>query len=876
MTEAARHERDAALQELDGRIERLALDPASVRAIFARLARPILLAIGYRPRIRTEAAAALLGALADPAADAAVLADKLEAALEELADNVTAAERACVVHGSLPFAEAAWLHRLHDLVARAARVVSAPEDRAARRAAAAVEPAVLTPLRLLDTPTPQSPSPGVAPPEGRAGGEAPSTAPAGPAELELVAIDRIMEAARAEASFLGRRRRLLEAARALLLDAAAALPLEPGGVDLRQRGIAAEIARIDRLEAAGLGADVGLLHQARGALARGDTQRLHAALVALDGAAIASGDAATAARTTAALQLLTGDDGGMNHAESLQRSADEVLGAAAADAVRHGYGAARQHIQSQPPAEDAPRVDRETYQLALEYLAPGAEQAAFAALLAVDGCFDVGATLSPVRITEIEHRARVVPYPTDPMILMPARGPADLPAALIEDPRDLLASLATGRLLARKYVEHQPVRRQRTRLTGEVRIFVLDGSTSMLEHGGARARVRDAILLAELGTLLRRFETAPTGRGRGHAADRVRVVLFYRYFTKRLGPLMRVDSGPSALAAIGDVLSAPRSGGTDIEAALVSSFELIRDEGQRDPDLARAQIVLVTDGEAAVDEEAVRAAREGAGAVPTQVSVIALGEENPALRGIVARQRARGERAFYHHLRDDALRDICEGGLDRGPPIHLPEDRSQELGALQTELGALLDELALAERDAARAAPAPHRAPPHRAPPDLTAGPEEHLAALRELGVLDARSAFALEEAARARREAQDRDDRALSARFSRWFPAPLPRSPAPDAPRPGAPAPLPAPGERAREDIDAVDIILGTVAEVVREVGGAQLARRADAIELLERLLPDARLSPARYLAVLREHPAPLAPALAAVHAAVTPPAAM
>ncbi len=77
-------------------------------------------------------------------------------------------------------------------------------------------------------------------------------------------------------------------------------------------------------------------------------------------------------------------------------------------------------------------------------------------------------------------------------------------------------------------------------------------------------------------------------------------------------------------------------------------------------------------------------------------------------------------------------------------------------------------------------------------------------------------------------------------------------------------------------EDIDAIEILLATVAEVVREVGGSSLARRADAIELLERLLPDARLSPARYFAVLREHPAPLAPALAAVHAAVAPPTSM
>jgi hypothetical protein len=518
-------------------------------------------------------------------------------------------------------------------------------------------------------------------------------------------------------------------------------------------------------------------------------------------------------------------------------------------AVRQGYREARRRLQ--PPDEQAPSADRETYRLALEYLAPGAEGAAFAALLAVDGCFDVGSALSPVRVTEIALRARAVPYPTDELLLLPARSVADLPSAAIEDPRALLPSLAMGRLLARKFVQREPVPRQRTRLVGEVRIYVLDGSTSMLEGGGARARVRDAVLLAELSTLLQRFEAAPAARrGRG-AAPEVRVVLFYRYFTKRLGPVKRVDSGPTALAAIGDVLGEPRGGGTDIEQALVESFALIREEGERDPDLARAQIVLITDGQALVREEAVHAAREqafagragadGRGAVPIQVSVIALGEENPALRAIVARQRARGERAFYHHLSDDALREICDGGIHRGAAIHLPKSRGEELAALRVELEALLDDLtADAARRAGRGAA--------EAPSGAAARP----------------SAFHLVEGALARREAEDRDHRALAARFDRWFPPPVE----------GEGGPLPAPGTREREDLDAARILLATVAEVVREeVGSTAPARRADAIDLLERLLPDARLPPGRYEAVLREHPAHLALALAAVRTAVAPP---
>jgi hypothetical protein len=329
----------------------------------------------------------------------------------------------------------------------------------------------------------------------------------------------------------------------------------------------------------------------------------------------------------------------------------------------------------------------------------------------------------------------------------------------------------------------------------------------------------------------------------------VRVVLFYRYFTKRLGPVVRVDSGPSALAAIGDVLGTPRSGGTDIEQALVSSFALLREEGQRDPDLARAQIVLVTDGEAAVREEVVQEAREQAGAsrsaaaaisgsVPIQVSVIALGEENPALRGIVARQRARGERAFYHHLSDEALREICDGRLHSGAAIHLPAARGELLSALRAELDALLDDLAA----------------------------EEARRAARRRAGEPASPAFAIVEGALARREAEERDHRALEARFDRWFPQPAD----------GGAGPLPALGTLEREDVEAARVVLATVAEVVGETGGPAPARRADAIEILERLLPDARLPPGRYDEALREHAAHLAPALAAVHAAIAPPATL
>jgi Mg-chelatase subunit ChlD len=495
-----------------------------------------------------------------------------------------------------------------------------------------------------------------------------------------------------------------------------------------------------------------------------------------------------------------------------------------------------------------------------DYLGTGGELATLSAALAVDGCFEVGGVLSPVRVEEHEERARVVSYPTQELMLVPARDVTDVPSAIIDDPRRILLSLAEGRLLARKFILRETLTRRRTRLAGEARIYLLDGSDSMRNDGagramGARARMRDAILLAELATLHKRY----MAHGR-----RVRVSLYYRYFTRVLWPIVKVDSADSAMKAMVEVLRTPRRGGTDIEGALLASFELVREARASDPDLARAQIVLVTDGDAKVREEVLRAERERVGDIPVGVSVIALGEENASLRGLVARQRARGERAFYHFIEDSALQAIMDGRVDHGPALHLDaafsSDRDKsasEIAAdLEGEVGHLLDEIGAIGKKR------------HAGALDAAALESQVMAqALEEVGLPGSVS-----EGERARREALDRDRRSLERRFGRWFPAPAVEE-GKENEKPIEPTEAqPDLGTPERADLDAITIALSTVAEVVSDMGGGALARQADAIEILERLLPDARLSPARYLAVLRAHPSEVAPLLRAVHAAVRP----
>ncbi|MEJ7733080.1 MAG: hypothetical protein WKG00_28270, partial [Polyangiaceae bacterium] len=117
--------------------------------------------------------------------------------------------------------------------------------------------------------------------------------------------------------------------------------------------------------------------------------------------------------------------------------------------------------------------------------------------------------------------------------------------------------------------------------------------------------------------------------------------------------------------------------------------------------------------------------------------------------------------------------------------------------------------------------------------------------------------AGARSEGERALAEARARDTRALQARFARWFEVPVA-------------APASTPSSPSSADEEAVWVALSAVGDVVSEMGGTELARRADAIDILERLLPDARLSPGRYREVLRHRAPTVMRALEAVHAAV------
>jgi hypothetical protein len=804
-------DRPEALEEIGRRLDRLVRRPFQVRSAWGRLAGPLLVRVGWRPRIRTQYLATLVARVqrTESSLSTAIASDArlLDEAVGELHGNVRRAERAVVVLGRLPDGHARWLWRLYELTCRAAEWVKSKRERTLLTELVRADAGHA--LRRLD---PMAP--------GKRGAAA---------RRKARAVDVALDAALAETRSLGRQRRLLEAARQLLLETSAEAEVDAQAARARRQLIARRIARLDRLQAAGVLPDVELAYQARQALERGEVQRLHAVLVAFEEGAFAAGDRRMRALASTGLHELWGRRArpqGAYAQVSLAESQRQLLGPAICEAVEAAYVGAVDQVAALR-AERSDIYPEGIFEAAEKYLTERPGPATLAAAVASDGCFDVGVAASPVRVTAFETRPRAVRHPTQELVLAHAEGVDDVPQAEVDDPRALLLDLAAGRLLVRRYVAEERVPATRHVVRGEVRVFVLDGSGSML---GPRARVRDALLVAELATLESRLSEA----------RRVwNPVLYYRYFNDQLGKTRRVSTRDGARAAIADVVATLRTGGTDIQGALVASFEQIAMARAADPALAAAQVVLVTDGEAEIDEQVLERARRGAGDLAIGVSIIALGNENPGLRRLAARQRAEGARIFYQFMDDDELRAIVDGET-AGLPVHLvaargqvdapgPEALSAEVRSIVAEIERHARGLDAAQIEQARALPA--------ALAEVGLGPEA-----------------AWDQAARARLAALENDRASLEGTFRQLFP--------------GA-GPAAAAGVDLDGVADEVVAALATVAEVVESYGAGSLERQSDAVELLERLLSDGGVAPWEYQTLVKSPPSAVAKALEAVRAA-------
>jgi hypothetical protein len=208
-------------------------------------------------------------------------------------------------------------------------------------------------------------------------------------------------------------------------------------------------------------------------------------------------------------------------------------------------------------------------------------------------------------------------------------------------------------------------------------VYLADASGSMR---GARARLRDGLLLAEMDALRRQaLEGVPV--------DPVDVC----FFGDRTLRFERIETAETARSWIGQLVEGgPCSGMTELSAALAGGAQWL-EQARRDSTLASALLVVVTDGEDAVDGPRIEAAWAPLRGLPVSLRVVCLGDENPFLKGWVARQRAAGRNAGWLHL-DDASLAGMPIDFDFRPPTLLPEpDRVEgvELEQLRPHLDAL-------------------------------------------------------------------------------------------------------------------------------------------------------------------------------------------
>ncbi len=470
-----------------------------------------------------------------------------------------------------------------------------------------------------------------------------------PQDARVAAAEYLLGRARASPLDEAQKRRALEGAHELLLRVGSELDRA------RTLEVRAEVGR-ERAALARAPAK-GPLARLDQALRQGDGRTAWATSLDLYRDSVATRDAPLASASREVLaQLEPSVTGGLPRAVSEDR-ARRFLDAAGEGAIAFHVGERRDRDGLAALALQLSGDDWEVFDLALE----------------AGRFFDVEEGAEEESLEELPYAAPArlvpVPYPGPVQTMDLARSISQLRQFVITDPRLVLYDLASNRQLVHSWLAPEGSGAlSRKHGTGAVRVYVCDASGSMR---GARARFRDAVLIAELNNLSVR-----------ESQGRPCVPLYFSFFTDHPAELERVDNGDAALRVVSGLFrESPAEGRTDITFALESAFAAIRDARGRDPDLARATVVLVTDGEDRVDLSRVWSAKAPLGEIEATLSFISLGAENRDLKELVLQQREAGRRAFYYHLDDEAIsggRALFDCGLrtllPELPPVALRPD----------------------------------------------------------------------------------------------------------------------------------------------------------------------------------------------------------
>lgn len=502
----------------------------------------------------------------------------------------------------------------------------------------------------------------------------PSGAPDSP---RLAIAEFLVDRARRSVEDVGRKRRDLDVASELVLRMGVDARVERQR--LRHLRVQLAAAR-ERVRSAPLVRSFGDLWQHLRHAARSEPRTAYRSLRALYDRAAEAGDEALAGAAAEALGALTPK-------ESLAALVER-------DETRRLLGVPTGGVEALPAGGKGGVTDAVDDVLA--QLAFGLDDDARRALELAAGCsryFDVEDALTTEQVEAQTRSARPVfrqvPYPTERMTYEFTNRVDDVERLVVSNPGTLVLDLAAGRQMVRTYLEAEPQRRPKRGKRTAVRVYVLDASGSM--HG-SRARFRDAILIAELNAIR-------VKAGAGLPFD----PLYFSYFNDVPTALTRVETGEEATWHITRLFSeSPAEGQTDISLALMAAFDSIGNAQGRDPYLARATVVLVTDGEDRVDLELIRKTKRPYEGLEIDLSFIALGEENEDLKTLVLEQRQGGARAFYQHLSDGEIR-LAKTDFDSAWRTLLPADVPLDDETLER----LLPHLEALEAAASRRAPEP-------------------------------------------------------------------------------------------------------------------------------------------------------------------------
>ena len=494
-----------------------------------------------------------------------------ESAKDELETNVSAVERACVVNEQPMVTHGAWLRRMYELLVRASRAVEQHDDDARR-------------MRREDGGRAAAPAAHRARDEGGEATDAPDASARRIVDLELASVDRLIEAADAESG-------------------------DPRSQATPARGRAADAAQRERDDAA---RRRGVRRKARAPRAadRANRPTRGGWTVARGGAHPSAPSGADARRARSRVRRAVCD---ADHRGRTRRREAPVALVACAELARRkrvprSRGVARAERQSdvrrRPPddREGDVRQARKTHhswrnnRTTRSSARPRCTPSNISPTRA-----RAGHRRGDLRGRVLRRRRRDDPDAHRRARDDHARGapPDERPRAPARDRQSRTYKTPSSRIRARSSSisrraacsrgvssRTKTVTRPKTVLRGEVRAYVLDGSGSMI---GPRARMRDAILSSEILTLRRRMM---------QHAKLAHVVLFYRYFAEKVEPRVRVDTVAQARRV------ARRRARDDPHGRHEHRERARRDaDGRRggeasDPDLARAQVVIVTDGQA--------------------------------------------------------------------------------------------------------------------------------------------------------------------------------------------------------------------------------------------------------------------------------------